>query len=93
MRVDGIECLAKIAGDQLPEDLPDYFEAFIHRDAIKKEYEGLKAATGLTPRLIGEIVAEGQSVGALRQLIERTPPRQCDSRGDNLARGCAPSSD
>lgn len=73
IRVDGIECIAKIAGEHLPEDHPDYFEAFIRQGAIEQEYEGLKAATGLTPRLIGEIIAEGQTVGVLRQFIEGTP--------------------
>lgn len=73
IRVDGIECIAKIAGEHLPEDHPDYFEAFIRQGAIEQEYEGLKAATGLTPQLIGEIVAIGQTVGVLRQFIEGTP--------------------
>lgn len=73
IRVDGFECVSKLAGEHLPEDHPDYFEAFIRQSAIEQEYEGLKAATGLTPRLIGEIVAGGQTVGVLRQFIDGTP--------------------
>ncbi len=73
IRVDGFGCVAKLAGEHLPEDHPDYFEAFVRQGAIEQEYEGLKAATGLTPRLIGEIVAEGQTVGVLRQFIDGTP--------------------
>lgn len=70
IRIDGVECVAKIAGEHLPEDHPNYFEAFIRQGAIEREYDGLKAATGLTPKLIGEIVAQGQTVGVLRQFID-----------------------
>ena len=73
IRVDGIAVVAKLAGEHLPEDHPDYFEAFIRQGAIEQEYEGLKAATGLTPKLIGEIVADGKTVGVLKQFIEGTP--------------------
>lgn len=73
IRVDGIDCVAKLAGEHLPEDHPDYFEAYIRQGAIEQEYEGLKAATGLTPKLIGEIVAQNQTVGVLKQFIEGTP--------------------
>lgn len=73
IRVDSFECVAKLAGEHLPEDHPNYLEAFIRQGAIEQEYEGLKAATGLTPKLIGEIVAEGQTVGVLRQFIDGLP--------------------
>jgi hypothetical protein len=74
IRVDGFGCVAKLAGEHLPEDHPDYFEAFVRQGAIEQEYEGLKAATGLTPRLIGEIVAEGQTV------YRRHAARRCDQK-------------
>ncbi len=69
LRVDGFECIAKLAGEHLPEDHPDWGEAFIRQSAIEQEYEGLKGATGLTPRLIGEIVVGEQTVGVLREFM------------------------
>lgn len=79
--VDGIDVVAKLAGEHLPEDHPDWAEAFIRQGAIEAEYEGLKAATGLTPKLIGEIVADGQTVGVLKQFVDGMPLAQAVRAG------------
>lgn len=79
--VDGIDVVAKLAGEHLPEDHPDWAEAFIRQGAIEAEYEGLKAATGLTPKLIGEIVANGQTVGVLKQFVDGMPLAQAVRAG------------
>jgi hypothetical protein len=73
IRVDAIDCIVKIVGAQLPDDHPDFLEAFIRQKAVEQELEGLKGATGLTPRLHGEIVAAGQTVGVLRGFVEGLP--------------------
>ena len=79
--VDGIDVVAKLAGEHLPEDHPEWAEAFVRQGAIEAEYEGLKAAAGLTPKLIGEIVAQGQTVGVLKQFVDGMPLAQAVRAG------------
>jgi hypothetical protein len=70
VRVDDVECVAKLLGEQLADDDPNFSEMFVRQVSIEQEAEGLKGIAGLAPRLIAEIVVGEQTVGVLRQFMD-----------------------